>query len=541
MVTGILKPGTVTLWSIALLGCAVFGVLLPGSMAHDAWLHSWDSAVYIETADNILHGHFFEHRAIFGLGSDINTPLASWPPMYPLLIALVAAFGVPTKTAAIVVSITAALVSLFLLTHIASRYLKWHVVAPLVIAIAASAAFQMYGSRSLSESTFLVFELASIACLIEWTQRDKPRLVWLFAAGVFAGATWATRNAGMAVFAASAVFFASHLAWRKFADVARLSAIWAAGAALVVVPWLIRNLVVFGKLNPYDMVPSDVSVWFALRKAVEVIVFDITTLLTASNIATNTVVLLATLVLALAGVVAFFVLRRPSLEAMRAFVRQHVGEILLAAYAVSYTALIVLARATYDINEISSRYMVEVEWIYLLFLAFAAAAVLRVATSNSPIRAVGLTVILSALALLQTGDRLNANASPPNTRAQSLHGLFGEHPCESLASSIRPDQFLFTDTAYLLRIHCDVRARATPGWQGTDFRNPPVTLADLEKAGEAGHLWGVILEDPAAADRGEYGPVFQELEQHPANHPEFRVETDLAPALELHYIPAAKR
>jgi hypothetical protein len=45
----------------------------------------------------------------------------------------------------------------------------------------------------------------------------------------------------------------------------RVGLSWVLGASLIVLPWLARNVMVFGQIQPYTLPPSTVSGWWNLR------------------------------------------------------------------------------------------------------------------------------------------------------------------------------------------------------------------------------------------------------------------------------------
>jgi 4-amino-4-deoxy-L-arabinose transferase-like glycosyltransferase len=99
----------------------------------------------------------------------------------------------------------------------------------------------------LTESLFVPVVLAAVLCLLEY--RRAARLGWAAAAGVLCGLAILTRNPGpvlLVPLAAGAWFLRPRLARRSLAGPAVLLGC----AALVVLPWTVRNAVEFGRFIP---------------------------------------------------------------------------------------------------------------------------------------------------------------------------------------------------------------------------------------------------------------------------------------------------
>jgi hypothetical protein len=85
--------------------------------------------------------------------------------------------------------------------------------------------------------------------------------------GLIGGCAYAVRNAGLALFGtivASAIIF-SLLRPRRARDILKMTCWWFAGAAIVLIPLELRNLSLFGDLQPYSMAPSTIGLVTNIR------------------------------------------------------------------------------------------------------------------------------------------------------------------------------------------------------------------------------------------------------------------------------------
>lgn len=503
---------------VALPALAIWAVVLPATIAHDPWTFSWDTAAYLETANSLHDGRGLSHRAIHGIGPEIWEPLTLWPPGYPFLIAAVMLLGVPATTASLVVSIGCAAIAIVLLSLISLRFVKWHVAAPLVAAIAASTAFQSISAQTLSDSAYYMWTLASVFCMLEWTRRGAAGWRWLFAAGVFAGAGWLTRNVALALFLATGLFLLMQLVWRRLADVVKAGAIWAAGAAILVVPLLIRNIVEFGSLNPYYQPPSKVSLGENLQLAMEVVARDLTTsdfVATVSEFAVASVIVLA-------GVALWLLAKRHGLRAIPELARRQGPLLFVLCYAALYFVMVVVARSTYNWGEqISSRYMAQMYWPLWLGIGVGVAGLLAWLKVDAKRSAIALTAVFALVLALNVRENVWKLTTPPPESASDLRGVFDAQTCDYLREQVGEGQIVLAANADILRNHCNVNARKLQSAAAYDDLRRPIEHAAMLEAGRNGLLWGVVVDDIEAFRRGDFGPLFQDMLDHPGRHAAF--------------------
>jgi len=152
-----------------------------------------DGSIYLEVAQN-----FAQNRSLTYISNGKVLPYVFWPPLYPILIAVISKLtGLSVMASAYLLSLVSLTFTLFLLYKI----FKWFDLPPVLIAgglfiFLSSWIFFLYFG-TLSETLFLPLFLASFYYLLKWTQDKKPRHLLL--TGLFTSLTLLTRYAGFGI------------------------------------------------------------------------------------------------------------------------------------------------------------------------------------------------------------------------------------------------------------------------------------------------------------------------------------------------------
>ncbi len=223
---------TLLLAAAAALGAAL---VLARQATYGAGLH-WDSVNYVAVARNLLAGDGFRQYS--------GVPYASWPPLYPLLLAV---FSVdvldPLQVAgpvnAALFGITIFVVGQYLRRRLESRFLVlW---AALAIALATPMA-GLAGYALAGAAFILLVALTLIRAEAYLAEGRTSSLVW---AGAWAALAWQTRYVGAALPAAVAVMLLCQRGARPAQRVRRAAGFsLLAGAPMAL--WLVRNRLLTG-------------------------------------------------------------------------------------------------------------------------------------------------------------------------------------------------------------------------------------------------------------------------------------------------------
>ena len=246
---------------LLLLAAAALGavLVLARQVPYGVGLH-WDSFIYVSVARNLLAGEGFRDY--------VGSVLVSWPPLYPLLLA-VASLDVldPLHVAgplnAAFFGLTIFFVGRYLWRRLKSRFLV--VWAALVIALALPLAW--LASHAMTGASFTLLVTLTLTRTDAFLAKGRTSsLVW---AGVWAALAWQTRYVGGALPAAVAVVLLLQHGARPAQRVRRAAGfLLLAGAPMALL--LVRNRLVSGTFTGPRGIGS-VSLPAALSGAGEVL------------------------------------------------------------------------------------------------------------------------------------------------------------------------------------------------------------------------------------------------------------------------------
>lgn len=229
--------------SFVILGLlSVLGVFLILKATPEGLGLTDDSIGYIAGARSMLAGHGYREAWLAS-----NGPVTHFPPGFPTLLVLTGLFGLdPLRGARLVNSL------LFGLNIAMVGILGWRMTRTLPMGLflaalfVANAALLQITAVTMSEPLFIFLSLLAFWMFDLYFERDAHWL-WLVSCGVFVGAAYLTRYAGLALVATFLVgLLVLHDTWRK-----RLigSAIFLASVLPWMVGWAIRDELIAGNVT----------------------------------------------------------------------------------------------------------------------------------------------------------------------------------------------------------------------------------------------------------------------------------------------------
>jgi hypothetical protein len=210
-----------------------------------------DSQYYHVTAQNIAEGRGysvgFDERGF--VAGDTSEATAFWAPGYPFALApLYKLFGPDIRVAKAFNAIVGALTVVpifFLARHLGNASRRSDGSALLAAGLFAVAPSLVFWTPTLFSETFFVFGVASTLAVASWAG-DRGGTAAFFIAGLTLAATAFVRSQGVLLIVPVAVLLLRDFeAWR----VLRTGVPVAAGIALLIVPWALRNEAAMGR--PY--------------------------------------------------------------------------------------------------------------------------------------------------------------------------------------------------------------------------------------------------------------------------------------------------
>lgn len=205
-----------------------------------------DSGFYISAAKNLIAGK--------GLRCFDGTLLVSWPPLYPVLIAGPAAFGLDATDVARFINAAAFGLAVLLSGLLLMKTVRSGVHAVLgVIAIVVAVPMLLAAAMVWTEAVFVLLSLVFFVCLFQLCSDGRRR--WLVLAGVAGALMCLQRYIGVVMVVAGSVALVMVprrlSAWRRIRRAAVLLVI----SVLPTSAWLVRNLAVTSTFTGARMSP----------------------------------------------------------------------------------------------------------------------------------------------------------------------------------------------------------------------------------------------------------------------------------------------
>ena len=344
------------------LSALLLGIMIAGSISFfsSSLIYSFtnDSSGYIETAENWANGEGFK-QSTDALNPIPYQPLGAHPPGYSTSIAGLITLGVPVKTGALLLPFLGwvflpGIILFVLAPAIGNR------VALLIGALTAtSPGLAEIGLIALPDVFFMTLVIITIALLLRGTN-DPIKFRLIFFSGVIAGLGYIFRNTGLPLFAAIAasLLFAPLLGIFSSRMSARIAATWFAGAATVIIPLFVRNLIVFGSIQPYHSAIDYFGFLKSFRIYLWSLFYDLTGFRFAADLAWDFKLLIVVLV----SCAALLVITAQFKSVLRNKHLLFTGSVLFF-YLCAGSSMIIIVRAIYPLSELTLiRHAMQYTW-----------------------------------------------------------------------------------------------------------------------------------------------------------------------------------
>ncbi len=354
-----------------------------------------DSAIYVSTARHINEGNglLFDNVYVQPAAPD-RLPLNLHPPGYSLLIAFLNSLGMDTHVAAL------ALPHFFFLLLPLVFFLVFSQFMPKKLSmVTAGLCTFMFpylhcALMAWSDIPFLFFSLASFLFLFKSVKTEgREQLVYFFLSGLSVGFSLLLRNVGYALAASLGltIILMAILRVVTFKRSIQAGVFYILGFSVMVFPYWIRNYVVFGRVNPFQLPPSQVTLTQNLMdygNALSTMIF------THSFHA-------AALPILLLGMFIGFLIKVRGMVAMDK--RAVVCLSALILYFLAGSFLLILSKTLYFMPEgINMRYLIQYAWIVMAALSYSVYFLLLKLKEHYSIDMKGVAVlILLVFALVQ--------------------------------------------------------------------------------------------------------------------------------------------
>ena len=239
------RPRLVSFLILGLL--TVVGIFLVLRSTPEGLGLSDDSIAYIAGARSLLAGHGYREAWLVS-----NNPITHFPPAFSSALAFIGLLGLdPLRGSRLLNAV------LFGLSTALIGVLGWRMTRSLVAGLVLAALFVLNGSllqvytTAMSEPLFIFFSLLAFWMFDLYFERDAHWL-WLVSCGIFVGAAYLTRYAGLALVATFLIaLFILHDTWRKRFIGAGIFLVSSVPWILV---WSLRNIIVAGNATNRELV-----------------------------------------------------------------------------------------------------------------------------------------------------------------------------------------------------------------------------------------------------------------------------------------------
>jgi 4-amino-4-deoxy-L-arabinose transferase-like glycosyltransferase len=328
-----------------------------------------DSATYIEMARNLRLGEGLKETPPVDAFNQDMVDVSVWPPGYSVLIWALASTGLSEADAARLIAKTSLVLLpgalFFALLPLLGRRLA------IVVAVLSvlSPVVLRFGYIGMSDLPFLLMAALSLGLLFRYNAPGRA-LQGLFWSGIVAGLAYTLRNAGTALFAAViASFFAAWVTGiLNRRQALTRGGIWVVGALVGVVALFVKNLMVFGSLQPYAWPASELGFLFNLRQYLGLQLRDIGGFHILAEFPWHTIPFLLASGL-VTGLLAWALVRAwPAWSP-----RQRFALLTLLLYFGAGSAMMILSATLYKFSDVglSPRYPIQYTWLLLAIVAAA--------------------------------------------------------------------------------------------------------------------------------------------------------------------------
>ncbi len=349
-----------------------------------------DSASYLDQARNVMVRGVFEKTPFGTWAADVvYVPDRTFPPGYPILIVISSfLFQQPVEIIAPFLSLAALILLPTVIVFSFYRVLGLLPALCIGTLVALTPTAVRHGYIAFSDTLSLVLVIYSVNRLLVAGNRHAN---W-FWVGLLTGFSYLLRNANLGLLLSISLYLLWYIIVESENRKEKINnwLVWLGGNALVLAPWLVRNFLMFGELQPYWMKPSTVSLEDNIHDYLKA---QLDTLLAFSDLDKLLSGKLWGIVLLLV-IVAVFVHQVIMTWQRWQKIEQQTFFIALV-YAVIGAAIVIAARTKYQWGEyIHARYALP----YSCFIFVAAVIVLKNSTLKINIRNWGLG--LSAILLI---------------------------------------------------------------------------------------------------------------------------------------------
>lgn len=332
----------------------------------------------------------------------IAPPHGEFPRGFPLMMASLRLAGMSEVHAGRTIEVVSTIIFIASLVGILLELFPAVEALLIAVSVVSMRSFVFYSTICMSEVPYWAQATLSAYLLLKWNRGGCRSWGWLGLAGLVAATSSGVRYVGLSLMAAEALFLLMFLFWTPLRSVLRNLCVWAVGVMIGVSPFLVLNLMEFGRVIPYgDFMPlgSKVSLWLNVQLLCFITLREFTTCESSTVLRWLLSVLVAAAVLLVLLKPPSKLLRRGT--GIRAFLADHRSAILLVAYLTLYIVMLVASQMKHRNPEpIDQRYLMPIFWIiWIGLVGTALRGMIHLGFRPGTARTVTIVLLIAAIAM----------------------------------------------------------------------------------------------------------------------------------------------
>jgi len=354
-----------------------------------------DSFICISTAQQVraFHGLVFTNFFVIPPQPDY-VPVILEPPGYALLIALVSLMGTDEYTASILIPRLCCLFIPVLFFQIFRRIMP--VSLALVSVFVAVFSFSLINTSLMAwtDVPYLFFCLISLLMIFRMIEQEgKTGPFFIFLAGIIGGYAFLIRYVGLVIFASAAVGGLLGVIFRiiSIKNFIRIFCFYVLGVSLVALPYVIRNKMLFGTIQPYLIGHS----YKPFAENIGDYVRGLSEMVFASPMFDYAIVGI------LLGMVLVLIVHARGW--MRRDNKSFIYGAILVCYFVFYSIFLIAYKTiSFGNEDIGERYLIQVEWLFTAGIVCGIGWLFKKIHSQRPFHSQAITgILLMSFVLIQ--------------------------------------------------------------------------------------------------------------------------------------------
>jgi len=325
--------------------------------------------------------------------------------------------------------------------------------------------------------------------------------------GFLGGIGICIRYAGISLLVATALFLICNLLWYNWQEVRRWLLQWLVGAMVGPVLLFSRNLAIFGKVLPHNLLPMSMS---SVAKAfsyqvIHQYLWEMLLWYKWPSIAKNIFVFTVVALFLYIALICF----QKRFREIRSLLHVHCDLFFLSLYVFIYLVTVTVTASGNFLWGAQGRFGLQVFWILWLFVALF----LYWFFSELRMREGRIGAIILVVLTIVTGIHFwNSQGLARLLSSEGHMSCLDGRVVQYLEKNVPRHKVILSCRPSLITVYCDLDAQPFPRHKSSGKGS--LKVQDIVRAGEEGLLWGIVIggsEDTSDRGKGKGGKEIHEL------------------------------